>query len=136
MNYFIMKQNFFFLFLTFGITLSFAQKNVTYDIENRIDIVEQQYVEAWKKIKKIDGFRIQIISFSGVNSRTLIETTAEQFKQYFPNVSYTITYFEPNFRLRVGNYGTKLAAYKALRNIAPLFPGAFVVKDQIDFKNY
>jgi hypothetical protein len=103
-------------------------------MEKGIDIVEQQYLDSWKKIKKMDGFRIQITSFSGVNSRTSIENTAAQFKQQFPNVFCDITFSEPNFRLRVGNYRTKLEAYKALQKIAPQFSGAFVLKDQIDFK--
>jgi hypothetical protein len=82
----------------------------------------------------MEGFRIQIISFAGVNSKISIENIAEQFKQLFPNISCDISYFEPNFRLRIGNFRTKLEAYKTLREIAPHFPGAFVLKDQIEFK--
>jgi hypothetical protein len=114
--------------------LSNAQKNVHYDIEKGIDNVENQYIRSWKKIKKMDGFRIQITSFAGVNSKSSIERTATQFRQQFPDVPYQISYSEPNFRLKVGNYPTKLEAYKALQAIALSFPGAFVLKDQIDFK--
>jgi hypothetical protein len=130
-----MKFNACFLVLFFFTAWAYAQNNITYNLEKGVDLVEQQYVDAWKRIKKIEGFRIQITSFSGVNSKTLIENTTEQFKQNFSNTPYSITYFEPNFRLRVGNYRTKLEAYKALQKIAPLFPGAFVIKDQIDFKD-
>ena len=130
----MMKQSSFLVLFFFFFVLSFAQKNVSYNLENNINLLEQQYVDAWKKIKKIDGFRIQITSFSGVNSKTSIESAAEQFKHQFPDVPFDISYFEPNFRLRVGNYSTKLEAYKALQKIAPTFPGAFVLKDQIEFK--
>ena len=130
-----MKQSGFLFFLVLIATIVVAQKNVSYNIEKGVDFVEQQYVGAWKRIKKIDGFRIQIISFSGVNSRTLIENSAEQFKQQFPNITYNITYLEPNFRLRAGNYRTKLDAYKDLQKIVPYFPGAFVLKDMIEYKN-
>jgi len=129
-----MKQSGFFIFLIFGIILSHAQKSVHYDIERGITHVEQQYINAWKKIKKIEGFRIQITSLSGANSRILIENIATQFNQQFPHIPYEISYSEPNFRLRVGNFHTKLEAYKALQEIMPLFQGAFVLKDQIDFK--
>jgi len=129
-----MKQSGFLVFITFFITMSWAQKNVHYDMEKGIDFVENQYIKSWKKIKKIDGYRIQITSFAGVNSKSLIEKTAIQFRQQFPDITYNISYSEPNFRLRVGNYQTKLEAYKALQAIAPLFPGAFVLKDMIDFK--
>ncbi|MCL2167812.1 MAG: SPOR domain-containing protein [Lentimicrobiaceae bacterium] len=131
----MLKQAILFSFLFLPFTFCYTQNNVVYNIENGIDFVEQQYVDAWKKIKKIDGFRIQITSFSGVNSRTSIENMAEQFKQQFSTIPFYITYFEPNFRLRVGNFRTKLDAYKMLQKISLSFPGAFVLKDQIDFKN-
>jgi len=130
-----MKQTGFFILFFFSIVLISAQKNVSYNIENEINILEQQYIEAWKKIKRIDGFRIQITSFSGINSKTAIENTAELFRQQFLDIPCFTTYFEPNFRLRAGNFRTKIEAYKALQRIAPFFPGAFVLKDQIEFKD-
>ena len=129
-----MKQTGFLLLLFSFVALLYGQKNVHYDMEEGIYLIEKQYINAWKKINKIDGFRIQITSFSGANSRTSIDKVATQFKQQFPDIPYDISYFEPSFRLRVGNYHTKLEAYNALQKIAPLFPGAFVLKDQIDFK--
>ena len=132
---FFMKQSGLLLIFTFLFVSAFTQRNISFNLETGIDALEQQYVDSWKKIRKIDGFRIQITTFSGVNSRVLIENTAEQFKQQFPDTPFYITYFEPNYRLRTGNYLTKLEAYNALRFIAPLFPGSFVVKDLVDFKN-
>jgi hypothetical protein len=129
-----MKHFAYLFFLISGITLLNAQNNISYNIEKGIVEIEQQYVEAWKKVKTIEGFRIQIIAFAGINSKNSIETIAEQFKQQFPEIPFSITFFQPNYRLRVGNFCTKLEAYKALEKIAPLFPGAFVLKDQIEFK--
>jgi len=128
-----MKQSVVILFLLISVMFSVAQKNVRYEVEKGIDVIEQQYIEAWKRVKKIDGFRIQITSFSGANSRTSIENVAAQFKQQFPNIPCLISFSEPNFRLRVGNFRTKIEAYKALQEISPFFPGSFVLKDQIDY---
>jgi hypothetical protein len=129
-----MKQSCFLIFLLLFPVLTFAQNNVSYNLEKEIDQVEKQYVDAWKKIKKIDGFRIQIASFQGTNSKNSIERVATQFKQLFPDIPNYVAFFEPYFRLRVGNYATKLEAYRALNAISGSFPGAFVVKDQIDIK--
>ena len=112
-----------------------AQKNVIYDTEKGIEFIEQQYVEAWKRVKKLDGFRIQVVSFSGANSKVSVEKAASQFQQNFPSIPCYQSYLPPNFRLRAGNYRTKLDAYKALQKISSVFPGAFVLKEQIDFKN-
>jgi hypothetical protein len=129
-----MKRGSFLFFLMLLFTFSWAKKNVSYDKETGIDVIEQQYVNAWKKIKKIDGFRIQITSYAGANSKTLIEKAASQFANQFPDVPCYKSYFEPNFRLRAGNYRTKLDAYKALHKISLSFSGAFVLKEQVDFK--
>ena len=129
-----MKNSGIFIFLVFIVTLSFAQGKVTFNIEKGIENIEQQYINAWKKIKKIEGFTIQITSFSGVNSRVSIERTEAQFRNLFPEIPSTVSYSEPNFRLRVGNFHTKLEAYSALQKIALSFAGAFVLKDQVDFK--
>jgi hypothetical protein len=133
--HFFMKQIAFIFLLVCTFSFSQAQKNISYDKEKGIDAIEQQYLDTWKKIMKMDGFRIQVTSFAGVNSKTLIEKTASQFEQQFPKTPCYKSYLEPNFRLRVGNYRTKLEAFKALQKISPIFPGAFVIKEQIDFKN-
>jgi hypothetical protein len=128
-----MKQIGFLFFFFCSFIFSWSQKNVSYDMEKGIDFIEQQYLDAWKKTKKIDGFRIQIISFSGENSKTLIERAATQFEHNFPDIPYYQSYLPPNFKLRAGNYRTKLEAYKALQKISIVFPGAFVLKEPIDF---
>ena len=129
-----MKKTQFLFVLLFFPSLIFAQNLISYNIEKNIVELEQQYIESWKKVKKIEGFRIQITTFSGINSKTSIESVAEQFKQQFPDIPFFITYAEPNFRLRVGNFRTKIEAYRALQKISLTFSGAFVLKDQIDFK--
>ena len=128
-----MKQVGFIFIVICSFTFSWAQNNVSFDKEKGIDFVEQQYIEAWKKVKKMDGFRIQIVSFSGVNSKTSIEKAATQFEQLFPDIPCYKSYLEPNFRLRIGDYRTKLEAYKALQRVSPTFPGAFVLKEQVEF---
>jgi len=129
-----MKQLGFIFIIICSFVFSKAQKNVSFDKEKGIELLEQQYIDVWKKINKMDGFRIQVTSFAGANSKNSIEKAANLFEQNFSGIPYYKSYFEPNFRLRVGNYRTKLDAYKALQKISLTFPGAFVLKDQIDYK--
>jgi hypothetical protein len=128
----MMKQTGLLISFFFFAMLVFAQNDVSYSIETGIENIEKQYINAWKKIKKTDGFRIQIVSFSGVNSKSSIDKAAAQFRQQFPDVPCHISFFEPYFRLRAGNYSTKLEAYRALKEIISSFSGAFVVKDLVD----
>ena len=110
-----------------------AQSNLSYDLENGITKLEEMHVTAWSKVKKIDGYRIQLISLSGTNSKAIVEKMQIDFNNKFPEVEAYVTYFEPNFRLRVGDFRTKLEAYHVYQMINFSFPGAFIIKDKIEF---
>lgn len=120
-------------FLTFFSLISFAQ--VQYSIEPMIEQIESDYIKAWDKVDKIDGYRIQITAFSGNNSRNRAEGEKVAFKSNFPGISVYLTYTEPYFKLRVGNYYTRLEAYKDLKRIQLTYPNAYIVPDKIFFRD-
>lgn len=120
-------------FLTFFSLISFAQ--VQYSIEPMIEQIESDYIKAWDKVDKIDGYRIQITAFSGNNSRNRAEGERAAFKSNFPGISVYLTYTEPYFKLRVGNYYTRLEAYKDLKRIQLTYPNAYIVPDKIFFRD-
>jgi hypothetical protein len=118
------------------ITLStslFAQSNVSYDIENGVTTLEELHANAWNKVKRVEGYRIQLISLSGTNSKAIVEKMQIDFNVKFPDIPAYVTYFEPNFRLRVGDFRTKLEAYHVYQSINSSFPGAFIIKDKIEY---
>lgn len=108
-----------------------AQNNVVYDLEVGIPELEAKYVDAWKTVQKVSGYRIQIAAFSGHNSKIHIEAVKDKFTTEIPNIPAYISFFAPYFRLRVGDFSTKLEAYYALQKIAPFFEGAYIIKDDI-----
>ncbi|MBR3550746.1 MAG: hypothetical protein IKO09_01955, partial [Bacteroidales bacterium] len=76
-----------------------AQGNVRYDIEPGITKIQEDYIHNWKKLGEINGFRIQIAAYSGVNSRSQAEAARNSFTALFPyNRSYLI-YNEPYFKV-------------------------------------
>ncbi len=127
-----MKKVLFIIFLLGGISFSASsQSNVVIEREAGIAELEQLHLEAWKEVQKVEGYRIQLISTSGTNSRERISKLKEGFKKEFPDLSSYIIYSEPYFRFRVGDFFTKLEAYYYLQQLALSFPGAFIVKDQV-----
>ena len=132
-KYTLMKK---FLLSLCIITLSVlinAQSNLSYDLEDGITKIEEIHFLAWTKVKKVEGYRIQIISLSGSNSKAIVEKMQVDFNTQYPQVPAYIAYFEPNFRLRVGDFRTKLEAYHVYQMINLSFPGAFIIKDKIEF---
>lgn len=80
------------------------------------------------KGKGIKGFRIQLAQDS---KRDLVLEKKAEFSVQFPNIKNYLTYQQPYFKLRVGNFRTRLEAEKAMIEISILFEGAFIVNDDI-----
>jgi len=110
-----------------------AQNNVSYDIEQGVDQIEAKHAEAWVKVKKVEGYRIQLIALSGNNSKAIVEKMQTDFIAAFPDIPAYVTYFEPSFRLRVGDFRTKLDAYRIKQLIETQFPAGFIIKDKVEF---
>ena len=54
-----------------------------------------------------------------------------QFENAFPDIPIYLTYAEPYFRLRAGNFRNRVEAEKSLRRIKRQFKEAFVTADMI-----
>ena len=111
-----------------------AQNNVHYDIEPGIERIQEDYVNNWRKLGTLNGYRIQIAAYSGVNSRSQAEIARNTFTSLFPYTKAYIIYTEPYFKVRVGNYFTRLQAYKDLENIRLSYPSAYIVPEKITYR--
>ena len=124
------------LWITLSVVLfcsvSFAQ--VRYSVDPKIQQIQSDYIKAWEKVDKIDGYRIQITAYSGNNSRNKAEAERASFKANFPGIGVYLSYSEPYFKIRVGNYLTRLEAYKDLKRIQLTYPNAYIVPEKIYFK--
>ena len=81
----------------------------------------------------VDGFRIQLYSVSGVNSRDKANTFKAQFLLKNPDAKVYIVYHAPYYKVRVGDFRSKLDALAYLQTIKRDFPSGFVVVDKIRF---
>lgn len=131
-----MKRFFLFIFLISFCTFfhGHGQTIIYYDVEEELIDIEEKHLSVWSNISQIEGFRIQLIAASGVNSRNTIEQIFHKFKSSYSEIPAYVSYAEPYFRLRVGDFKTKLEAHKTLLVLRSVYPGAFIVKDQIEFK--
>jgi len=89
-------------------------------------------LDSYRKInamrESIPGFRIQIHSDS---DRDKIRETKARFLTANPGWSAYESYQSPNFRIRVGDFRSRLEAAAALSSLQAEFPSAFVVEDEI-----
>ncbi len=118
--------------LSYGIVL--AQSNVNYIIEPGITRIQEDYVNNWRKLGEMNGYRIQIAAYTGVNSKSQAEIARNTFNNLFPYTKAYVIYNEPYFKVRVGNYFTRLQAYKDLEDIKLTYPSAYIVPDKINYR--
>jgi len=84
----------------------------------------------------IQGFRVQISADSGNQSKQRAQRSKAAFDAMFPEVNSYIIFDSPEFKLRVGNFRTRLDAHRFLEQISGLYPAAFIVVDRINFPDF
>ncbi|QNK62550.1 SPOR domain-containing protein [Pedobacter sp. PAMC26386] len=75
------------------------------------------------------GFRVQV--FYGSDRRqTFNEQT--RFRSAYPKLNTYITYKEPNYYLRVGDFRTRLEAQRLMNELRSTFPTLFIFREKIN----
>lgn len=130
----ILGPFFFLFFLVFFASVSVAQKSsadtgkVELVQEFKIKDLVNKHIEVNSKAP-IRGYRIKI--HFGADKNRAKEIKAK-FIAKFPDYPAYEKYDQPNFNIRVGDFRTKLEAYKALKEIQLEFPSSFLVQDEIE----
>ena len=78
-----------------------------------------------------EGYRVQIMNNS--NRDEVYAKKAEVYGHFTAFKGYII-YDQPYYKLRIGDFQTKLEARKYLDEIIVVFPTAFLVRDEIKIK--
>lgn len=116
-----------------------ADGHVVVNQDQLVDTVLQQYEALRLKImenpdnKSISGYRIQIFFDSGINSSDRAKQERDEFLFRFPDIQAYVSWKAPNYRVRVGDFRTRLEAEKALKSIIIDYPNAWIIKDEINF---
>jgi hypothetical protein len=75
------------------------------------------------------GFRVQI--FSGPNRKDAYDAQAK-FKDEHPEIKTYVIYHEPYFKVKVGDFRTRLEAEKLKQELQSLFTGLFIIPEKIN----
>ncbi len=79
------------------------------------------------------GYRIQLFMESGNNALKAAEDLSGKFSEFYPETTAYITFREPYYRVRVGDFRTRLEAEKFLSQISRNYPSAWVIQDDVSF---
>ncbi len=77
----------------------------------------------------LSGYRVQI--YFGSNRQAAYNALSKYNAAFKENKAY-ITYSEPNFKVRVGDFRTHLEAEKLLNDLLPTFISLFIIPEKIN----
>ena len=108
-----------------------SAKNYTIYQDEKIGELSEKYVEYNRKREFSEGYRIQV-TYTNVRDE-VYQSKGAMYKQ-FPELASYVEYEQPYFKLRIGDFKTRLEATYYLQQVITLYPGAFIVKDKIKSK--
>jgi hypothetical protein len=75
------------------------------------------------------GYRVQF--FSGSNRREAFRAQ-EQFQEMYPEYRTYISYKEPNFKVKAGDFRSRLEASKLMQQLRSQFSSLFILSERIN----
>lgn len=104
------------------------QKGVNADPRLQTLVSKHEEVNANGKEK---GYRVQI--YFGADKAKANEMKAKFLARYSSDINAYEVYDVPNFKIRVGDFRSRMDAYRFLKKIRSEFPSAFIVESEIEY---
>jgi hypothetical protein len=124
-----------FLIFTLLFHLGYAQttsSSTNAVIQNEsLAVLMGKYKAYNKEVDFTDGYRVQIM-FTDVRD-DVYKSKGVLYNQ-FPEIKSYVEYEQPYYKLRVGDFKTRLEATYYLQQIIPLYGSAFIVRDKIKIR--
>ncbi|MCX6198363.1 MAG: hypothetical protein NTY88_03955 [Bacteroidetes bacterium] len=108
-----------------------ANKNFSVKQDVKTSELLYKYKEYNRRKEFTDGYRIQIM-YTDIRDE-VYKSKGTMYKEFSELASY-VEYEQPYFKLRMGDFSSRLEATYFLQRITPLYPGAFIVRDKIKLK--
>jgi hypothetical protein len=99
-----------------------------------IDSLIGRYVLYNRKLNGLEGFRIQIYNSSNKNAREESGKVRAEFISKFPDIVSYASFDKPSYyKIRAGNYRSRIEGTRYLLTIRKVFPDAILVPAIINF---
>ncbi len=126
-----MKKIIIFLLVFLPVFIAQAQKGSIQIVgDKKVSDLVDTHIKFNERVKTIPGFRILIASTSGTNSKSAAFSIKERFLSEFPEMTSYIVFDEPNFKVKVGDFITKLDAFVFLQKIKNQY-SCTIIKDNV-----
>jgi hypothetical protein len=84
----------------------------------------------------IQGYRIKLFKDSGNDALDAAHEIMDEFSEKFPGINAYLSFQEPYYRVRVGDFRTRLEALDKLEEIKKKYRNVWIIKDKINLSDY
>lgn len=106
------------------------RKNIVVERDEDLDSLIYQHAENNKSRNTLDGFRIQLFSGSERNNANQLKA---QFLRQYPEVPVYLSYQQPFFKLRAGDFRTRTEAQNLYHKLLKDYGEVLIVPDKINY---
>lgn len=111
----------------------FNRGKVTVYQDSTVAFLLKKNSELTELKQNMPGYRIQI--YYGTDRNKANEIRTEFIRDHIETEAYMV-YHQPNFKVRIGDFKTRLEAQKAMQLFSAFYPGSFIVKDEIPLPKF
>lgn len=97
-------------------------------VNDRVEVLMDTVASVNRNIKYAQGYRI--LAYNGSERQTVM-SLRKSILNRVPEEKDYLTYQQPNFKLKVGDFFSRIEAQQVLNKIQDLVPNAQIVQDQI-----
>lgn len=106
-----------------------ARVEPTAHVNDKVAVLMDTVASVNKNIKYAQGYRI--MAYNGSERQTVMNLRKAIIAR-IPEQKDYLTYQQPNFRLKIGDYFSRIEAQQVLNQIRDLIPNAQIVQEQIN----
>lgn len=120
-------------FIAFSFCLFFrSNAQVKVIADGRLQTILERHIEYNEMSRTLQGYRIKINSFTGANAKAKAYALKDELALAYPSTRVYVTFDEPNFVVKFGDFVTRLDAYNLFKLIKPQISTAIIVRDWIN----
>ena len=121
------------LFIVFSFLLSLqSQSQVKVIADGRLQTILERHIEYNEMSRTLQGYRVKVNSFTGTNAKAKAFALKDELMDIYPNTRAYVSFDEPNFIVKCGDFITRLEAYNLFKQIKPQISSAIIIKDWIN----
>lgn len=121
------------LFIVFSLCFSLQGKSqIKVIADGRLQTILERHIEYNEMSRTLQGYRIKVNSFTGTNAKAKAFALKDELINTYPNTRAYVSFDEPNFIVKCGDFVTRLDAYNLFKHIKPQISSAIIIRDWIN----